>query len=693
MTLKRLWIAGVRPPLFGDVKSALSAWLAVGLTCGLGASSVAARINPSLHDAQDATRFLLGGAAAYLALLLPISMVGLLSVRWIGFRPRRAPQPKPERAPQTESPGNGAGRREAEARISRFPFSTHALVVVAGVVAYWAAVVVGTRFAGLSESRGPLVYVALGLALAGVLLAAFATTRQAFQGLIGPRRWLVPIVLVFLSGLFLLLGLGGTQVAAVGGESGASVLGKPSRAGAGEEGSQAGQAPPHPRRVVLLALDGADWVHIDALLAAGELPSFRRLLGRGVRTTLRGERPAWPTVAWTTVATGVPPRQHAVCDVTEVLVPGLGRGLQRAYAKRGEEPLLPLGIGLRPLLEELLDRRLLEERLVRSTQRRAKAVWNVLSERGLQVAVVRWPASYPAEVLDGWVLANDDPWTGDADVRRGPEPPAAARGLSWPPELGERLADLHPSLRSGQEPQALAVGPSPPPAAAPAPQSVITSGPPVRSQLAIFERLSREEWALLEDEPHLQEEAAAVLAADELGMKAALRLWREERPWFLALCLRGIDVLGHRLERMPGAIEGSYRWTDQALGGLLDALGEDATLVVLSAYGWEHAPDPARILLDGAPEGILVLAGSGVRQGVEFDEPPSLYDIAPTLLALYGIPASAEMPGRALIEALDVATRPPGSPRPRSFGRFTLRTSTDAGLAEPEVGPVESHGQ
>jgi predicted AlkP superfamily phosphohydrolase/phosphomutase len=55
------------------------------------------------------------------------------------------------------------------------------------------------------------------------------------------------------------------------------------------------------------------------------------------------------------------------------------------------------------------------------------------------------------------------------------------------------------------------------------------------------------------------------------------------------------------------------------------------------------------------PEGVLILAGAGVRPGVPVGE-PCLVDVAPTLLALLGVPAPAYADGRAWAEALERAS-------------------------------------
>jgi hypothetical protein len=62
--------------------------------------------------------------------------------------------------------------------------------------------------------------------------------------------------------------------------------------------------------------------------------------------------------------------------------------------------------------------------------------------------------------------------------------------------------------------------------------------------------------------------------------------------------------------------------------------------------------------------GVLVMAGPGVRKGASVGECSTL-DIAPTLLALMGLPVPAHMKGRVLDELLEPAARPAKPAEPR----------------------------
>ena len=60
------------------------------------------------------------------------------------------------------------------------------------------------------------------------------------------------------------------------------------------------------------------------------------------------------------------------------------------------------------------------------------------------------------------------------------------------------------------------------------------------------------------------------------------------------------------------------------------------------------APSPKQGMHD--PRGMVILHGPGIRQGVELTEAGPL-DIAPTILALLGVPQPSIMKGRPLTEA------------------------------------------
>jgi predicted AlkP superfamily phosphohydrolase/phosphomutase len=100
-----------------------------------------------------------------------------------------------------------------------------------------------------------------------------------------------------------------------------------------------------------------------------------------------------------------------------------------------------------------------------------------------------------------------------------------------------------------------------------------------------------------------------------------------------------------------------YRLVDQRMGLLLDEIGDDATVVLLSDHGFQA--DPSTGYGGHRIEGIFVASGPGIRPAEE-RLTLSVLDVTPTLLALLGLPVAADMDGKVAQRALTVG-RPPRS--------------------------------
>jgi len=157
-------------------------------------------------------------------------------------------------------------------------------------------------------------------------------------------------------------------------------------------------APKEPRPILLLAIDGAEWSVIEELWSQGELPHLKALADRGVSSGLKTGYNSKSPVVWTTVATGVTPKEHGIDDFV-------------LSTESGDIP-------------------------VSSTARKVPAIWNMLSATGKSVAVFGWWASWPPEEVDGVILS--DRAARDVDNRTSPE--------GWWEELSLDIesADLFP---------------------------------------------------------------------------------------------------------------------------------------------------------------------------------------------------------------------------------------------------------
>ncbi len=120
-------------------------------------------------------------------------------------------------------------------------------------------------------------------------------------------------------------------------------------------------------RFLVIGIDGGEWRVIRALWEQGKLPNLRGLADRGVATTLRTAYNSSPVI-WTTIATGVNPREHGITDFV-VATP------------QGDVP-------------------------ISSSVRKVPALWNMLTRAKRRVAVFGWWGSWPAEQINGVVVTD-----------------------------------------------------------------------------------------------------------------------------------------------------------------------------------------------------------------------------------------------------------------------------------------------
>jgi len=385
-----------------------------------------------------------------------------------------------------------------------------------------------------------------------------------------------------------------------------------------------------PGRVFVLGLDGADPETIDLLMSEGKLPNFAKLRREGAYAPLASRRPLLSPVIWTTIATGKTPDRHRIGHFVAV------------NEATGEQ--LP----------------------VTSRMRRAQALWNILSARERSVDVVGWWATWPAETVRGSIVSDHFAYhflmEESADG-------AGGAGKVSPPGLEARIA---PALKRPQDVTAEELA------------RFVTVGPEEAARKFDFaDDLSHFKWAY---------------ATAETYTAIGLKLWKEDRPDNLLLYIEGLDSTSHlfghlfRAKGLSGelaeqqqkygrAVEQMYVYADQLLGRVLAAMDSRTTLVVASDHGFELGKlqdDPSKTRdmrrvseAFHRTEGILYLYGDRVRPRTRLNR-PTILDVAPTVLALNGLPKGQDMPGRVLVEGLDVT---PPAPIP------TYETASSAAAA------------
>jgi len=362
-------------------------------------------------------------------------------------------------------------------------------------------------------------------------------------------------------------------------------------------------------RLLLVGLDGATWDLLDPWIAEGRLPHLEGLRREGVRGPLVSNLPSLSPALWSTIATGKEPRRHGI------------DGFFRVTEDGTKVP-------------------------VDQTMRRARAFWEILGDRGLRSCVVYWWNTWPAEPIEG-VLVSDYLFYARNALQNAREVERAellARAV-YPPELAPLLA------RRLREASALSA-------------DVVRSIVPfddgamrgflegVESRLGETPTLNS--LSVLKDK----------LIESEFHREIGLELTAASRFDLWVYYSKGIDATGHAFWRFfePDApvyanqpatpaelalyhdvIPNFYAYEDRNVGKLLERVGRDSWVLVVSDHG-HHAGGH-----EDGPDGVILLAGPGVRRG-ERVEGVRIEDVAPLVLHLLGVPAGDDMDGRVPVE-------------------------------------------
>jgi Flp pilus assembly protein TadD len=367
------------------------------------------------------------------------------------------------------------------------------------------------------------------------------------------------------------------------------------------------------RPVVFVGLDGADWRLLDAYAARGLMPNLAALVREGSAGVLRTQQPPLSPLLWTTMTTGVGPLAHRILDFT-----------RRDPATGAEEPIT-------------------------AAERRAPAVWNMASWAGRRVAVFGLWATWPAEPVNGLLVADR---LASFTARGG----APAAGVVYPPD---REAWARAALAAAEREVDHAA---------------------LRAYLPWLDRAAYDAAAAHPD-PYTDPAAALrrILVETRAWHRLASDWIARERPDLALVYLQGTDTIGHvfapfapprqpsisaddfaRYSQVP---ERYFAEVDRLLGEyrrLAERAG--AVLMLASDHGflWGEGR-PERLASAAAAtagrwhrdEGMYLLWGPGIRVGKR--AAGSIDQVCATLLALLGLP-----PGKGL------ADPPlPGAPVPR----------------------------
>jgi predicted AlkP superfamily phosphohydrolase/phosphomutase len=231
---------------------------------------------------------------------------------------------------------------------------------------------------------------------------------------------------------------------------------------------------------------------------------------------IRSEPPLSPAPVWTTLVTGRTPDAHGIV-FDAVKAPG---------------------------------RRLVP---VTADRRRAPALWNIASARGITVGVAGWPAPWPAEPVKGFL--NADALEPGRPAARGDFHPPGALGEGG--EAGD-IQLLDPRLTTEAE-------------ADPFIRQSFEEDLRTLSQALALQRVHQPRLLMIR-----------LKSIDAI----AHRFWQYHEPAYLPLAAsRGQTIAAERARRLAGTVRAAHMFLDDCLGRLRARFPERTAWVVVSGWG------------------------------------------------------------------------------------------------------------
>jgi predicted AlkP superfamily phosphohydrolase/phosphomutase len=378
------------------------------------------------------------------------------------------------------------------------------------------------------------------------------------------------------------------------------------------------QPPPHQTpRITLILLDGASLEYVWPSVAAGRLPNFGRLLDSGASMDLATIRPTQPDPVWAAVATGMYPWKNGVRSAGAYFAPGDDRPVDLLPSHCFSHVLVRLGV--------------VRDQPNSSAAWRARPLWSILNDYGITSGIVRWPLTYPALPITGFLVTDRfHQLIGSMFELDG--------RVAYPPEVLPIARDAFEGSGTGP-----------------------TDAPAAAARLDVFYGRALRELEALRP---VQLAAVRYQGLDSVG-HFYLR-YAQPRDFG--------GVSDEDRQRYGGVLDRYYAQVDGAIGAAMARLAPGDLLLVVSGFGMQPVSPikqaTARVLRDpdasgtheNAPDGFVLAYGTTVAPGRK--QRGSIVDVTPTILYFLGVPIGRDMDGYA---RADLFTSPFMSARPITY--------------------------
>ena len=378
-----------------------------------------------------------------------------------------------------------------------------------------------------------------------------------------------------------------------------SVLLLLSACGGGGDGGDRHVTSPAAAHTVILGIDALDWHVLGPVMDAGRAPNLAALRDASVSGIHLSFVPLEKSpLIWASMASGLEPQQHGVGG----FVTGRGDGY---------------------------------EALATAADWKAPALWDIAGAAGRRSCVIGWWVTHPARDIPGVMVSDHVTYTAAGSRHRD--------GLVRPADLTDAIAAL----------------------------TVEAADVPVE---LLAELCPGADPAWLADPANERLRDLRHAIAGDLTYLATARLLAEREAFDLfAVYFRGFDLVCHNYwqywnpgdgrpasaedqQLLGGVVPGYLTLVDRWVGELLPLLPAGANVVVASDHGF-YGPrkDRSGTLRKGVsehrPEGVIMVRSPMYTAGSTCDR-DFVLNFAPTVLALMGLPASQDMPGRVLRDGL-----------------------------------------
>ena len=380
--------------------------------------------------------------------------------------------------------------------------------------------------------------------------------------------------------------------------------------------------PEAPSRILIVGIDGLDWSRVNRLADEGRMPNVARMRSEGASGILHSIRPFVSPTIWTCIATGKTEEKH-----------GISGFLVNTPNPADASPTtdnMPQAKGI-----------------ATSNMRKVKAIWQILSAAERSVGVIGWLVTYPADVVNGYLISSHVTLALSAK-REARAPNQTDDWLSegiYPKSLWSEVAD---NVYHEED-----VGDS------------------------IIESFIATSMDRARQEEKVRTSSLAKFYAADMTSLTLSRHFFETRPAdFNAVYFRGSDMTSHffwrfmepeswkkelsaeAIETFSPVVERYYALADSLLGEVIELVDDDTYVVLLSDHGFAghrgyrgFEGDVAVGIEMHREDGIIFVSGPGIKPGGSVAG-ASVLDVTPTVLALAGLPVARDMDGRPLTEVM-----------------------------------------